>query len=277
MQEQQRQQQQQQHEEHWERQDDEGGGGGPPPPISAYGFRNVRALTRPERLALKDKVAREKQRLFNVSREGLLSSPVRRLLFSDSLPFNPQRAGHQAKMYRENLPPEGVSLTEAHPGAVGFISDADRFHTDTVGEELQNRMAEHEKKLRATEFRRSQAEEREGARQQWSETNRRAEEERVTRMREEGLKGRANKSAVPYDTITLQYNDGLDGQRLQHEDGLVRYRAAVRSNNLRTKGNTRGGFNIITGEPLMPLSQPVKPQKPAALEAAVVPLGAAYR
>ena len=33
-----------------------------------------------------------------------------------------QRAGHAAKMYRENLPPEGVSLTECSPDAAGFIA-----------------------------------------------------------------------------------------------------------------------------------------------------------
>lgn len=33
-----------------------------------------------------------------------------------------QRAGQAAKMHRENLPPEGVSLTECTPDAAGFIA-----------------------------------------------------------------------------------------------------------------------------------------------------------
>ena len=33
-----------------------------------------------------------------------------------------QRAGHAAKVNRDNLPPEGVSLTEYTPDAAGFIA-----------------------------------------------------------------------------------------------------------------------------------------------------------
>lgn len=33
-----------------------------------------------------------------------------------------QRAGQAAKMNRDNLPPEGVSLTECTPDAAGFIA-----------------------------------------------------------------------------------------------------------------------------------------------------------
>ena len=59
--------------------------------------RNIKPMTRLERAALKDKVALEKSRLRN-------------------------RAGNAARMYRENLPPEGVSLTEMTPEAAGFLS-----------------------------------------------------------------------------------------------------------------------------------------------------------
>jgi hypothetical protein len=44
---------------------------------SAYGFRNIRPMTRPQRAAIKDKVALEKQRLFNVSSSNWLP-PVAR-------------------------------------------------------------------------------------------------------------------------------------------------------------------------------------------------------
>ncbi|CAM9790357.1 unnamed protein product [Choristocarpus tenellus] len=86
-------------------------------------------MTRPERRTLKDKVALERSRLM-------------------------QRAGQAAKMYRDNMPPEGVSLTELTSGAAGFIADADRFHSDTVGEEHLRRRAEYQHKTKINENKR---------------------------------------------------------------------------------------------------------------------------
>lgn len=86
--------------------------GGPQPPSS--GFKNLKPLTRKERRALKDKVALEKQRLMN-------------------------RTGLAAKMYRENAPENPSELLTLQSNAAGFLADADRYHSDTAGEEFQAR------------------------------------------------------------------------------------------------------------------------------------------
>ncbi|CAN0013140.1 unnamed protein product, partial [Phaeothamnion confervicola] len=62
-----------------------------------------------------------------------------------------ERAGQAARQYRDNLPPEGVSLTELVPGAAGFIADSDRFHTDVAGEDYLRRQHMHERRVAATE------------------------------------------------------------------------------------------------------------------------------
>ena len=65
---------------------------------------------------------------------------------------------------------------------------------------------------------------------------------------------------MPYDAITLRYNDGLDGERLRFHDDKVRYRAAVRSRNLQRCGDTRTGYNIINGNDQAQLAVPPAPQ-----------------
>ena len=69
-----------------------------------------------------------------------------------------QRVGHEARMHRENAPETSAGLTACIDGGAGYLADADRFHTDTVGEEYQRRQEEIRKKERAIAFRRNQVE-----------------------------------------------------------------------------------------------------------------------
>ena len=79
-------------------------------------------MSRSERLALKDKVALEKDRLW-------------------------KRTGWQARLYRENAPRHGsMGLTAMEPNAAGFLADADRFHSDVSGEEYLSRMKKYVKR-----------------------------------------------------------------------------------------------------------------------------------
>ncbi|CBJ25482.1 conserved unknown protein [Ectocarpus siliculosus] len=192
-------------------------------------------MTRPERRALKDKVALEKGRLM-------------------------QRAGQAAKMNRDNLPPEGVSLTECTPDAAGFIADADRFHSDTVGEEHLRRKAQHERKVQINDNRRQLRVEREGKRWEDMEKKEGDDEQRWNRLRDEGEKSKKNKSGVPYNMISLRYNDGLDGDRLEYADNVTKHRAQVRSNNLTRLGDSRCGYNILTGQPREEIVDPPVPK-----------------
>ena len=65
--------------------------------------------------------------------------------------------------------------------------------------------------------------------------------------------------SVPYNPVTLKYNDSLDGLRMEYSDNMTKYRGEVRSLSLYSKGN--GQANPITGEPLQYVPQPKLPQK----------------
>jgi len=79
---------------------------------SSFGFRSIIPKSRKERADVKDKVALEKSRI-NV------------------------RVGFSARMHQKNAPATSAMLTQFEKGGAGYISNSDRFHTDTAGEELQ--------------------------------------------------------------------------------------------------------------------------------------------
>ena len=101
-------------------------------PQSAFGFRNIRAKTRSERRGMKDKVALERSRIM-------------------------QRAGWEARMHQKNAPETTAGLTMCRPGDEGYMSNADRFHSDTVGEAYRERQEESGKRQAAHNFRRENA------------------------------------------------------------------------------------------------------------------------
>lgn len=194
-------------------------------------FRNLKPLTRAERLALKDKVALEKERLW-------------------------KRNGLAAKMYRENAPKTSNGLITPEADAAGFLSDADRFHTDVCGEERVRRREKYEKEQLNYCQKRVQNVRREEERWERLQEQKKVEEAYWARQRELGDKSRKNNSSVPHDIVTLTYSPGLEGERLRFKDDEVRYRAAIRSINLQRNGDTRAGYNIINGDDVYAVPDP---------------------
>jgi hypothetical protein len=133
------------------------------------------------------------------------------------------------------------------------MNDADRFHSDTAGEEYQNRQQGLVKKQRALEYRRNQATTREEDRYTRLEEKRHEESEKWNKLREDGSKAMKNKSKAAYDITTLQYYANDDGEAQKYVDDmgrvpfplpvvdecLVRYRASLRTHHLVTKGDSR--------------------------------------
>jgi hypothetical protein len=201
---------------------------------SANGFRNIQPLTRAQRRATCDKVALEKDRLM-------------------------KRTGFSAKLHRENAPLTNDGLVVPGSDSAGFCSDADRFHTDVAGEAFLKRRAKYEREQQnyATkrEGRVAQEEER------WASIHeeKASEEAYWHNERERGVKDMKNKSSVPYDALTLNYHSGLDGERLRLHDDKIRYRAALRSRNLQTKGESRCGYDILNGRDKEDLRLPDNP------------------
>eukprot|EP00968_Pinguiococcus_pyrenoidosus_P026215 scaffold7063_cov351-Pinguiococcus_pyrenoidosus.AAC.5 len=205
-------------------------------PQRESGFRNIRALTRAERRAQTDKVALEKGRLL-------------------------ARTGASARMYKQNLPDWEMGLTAAKPGAAGWLSDADRFHTDVSGEAFLERKREFSRKQEQYQRRRVNAAEREEARWKRLEEQKSREAERVAYMRLTGSKAKKNTSKIPYDVITLAYDDNLDGERQRYSDDRVRYRSQLRAINLQKHGGTRAGYNILSGQDIPETDAPPEPQR----------------
>lgn len=123
-------------------------------------------------------------------------------------------------MQRENAPTTSAGLTTCVEGGAGYMTDADRFHSDTAGEEYQRRQESLVKKQRALEFRRNQASNREDDRFQRLEEKRREEEEKWEKMRENGSKAMKNKSKAAYDITTLQYYANDDGEAQKYTDDM---------------------------------------------------------
>ena len=74
--------------------------------------------------------------------------------------------------------------------------------------------------------------EREDERWERIEREKAEEEAKWQAVREKGEKARRNHNSVPYNPLTLAYNETDEGKRLRHADDLIRWRAAQRAKNL---------------------------------------------
>jgi hypothetical protein len=227
--------------------------------------RSILPKTRAERLALKDKVSLERNRINN-------------------------RVGWQARMHQKNAPENSSLLTSCTNGAAGYISNSDRFHTDVVGEEYAIRQEKIKKQQAAMDFKRNMTSQRDLDRWNEMQEKTRKEEDYYSKLREDGSKAKKNQSNVAYDILTLQYNQDEVGLQQKYADDmgklystvslfstitilfflcslrrLVRYRAAFRSNQLVQKGDTRVGYNIISGDSREPLRYPDPVPKPMSV------------
>eukprot|EP00823_Brevimastigomonas_motovehiculus_P004095 TRINITY_DN2617_c0_g1_i1.p1 TRINITY_DN2617_c0_g1~~TRINITY_DN2617_c0_g1_i1.p1 ORF type:complete len:369 (+),score=46.82 TRINITY_DN2617_c0_g1_i1:51-1157(+) len=118
------------------------------------------------------------------------------------------------------------------------------------------------KRQQALQRKREELEQRECRQYAEVEEQKQKEVERIKKMQELGLKAKRNKQSIPYNPISLQYSDSLEGQILKHRDDNLAYRAQVRS--LRLQKYSNGPNNVITGEAVS-LKQPVRPVTPQML------------
>ena len=81
------------------------------------------------------------------------------------------------------------------------------------------------------------------------------------RALQETDKAKANQSSLPYDPITLMYDDGNDGERLKYYDDKTRWRAGMRAQNMQ-KHDMSTPYNPITGNPLTRLEVQARPKSP---------------
>lgn len=196
---------------------------------SAFGFRNIRAKTRGERRGMRDKVALERSRLM-------------------------ERSGWQARMHQKNAPETTAGLTSCRAGDEGYLSNAERFHSDTAGEEYAERMKDATKRQQSSVFKREKARVREEARWENTERAQSEVEQRMQVLREnpdsDGIYRGAKKnlSNVAYDITNLQYKQDTAGEGQKYFDDMVRYRAQQRTRALVVLGDSRVPYNILNGD-----------------------------
>lgn len=67
-----------------------------------------------------------------------------------------QRVGYEARIHRANAPVESAALTTCSTNGAGYMSNADRFHSDTAGEEKEQRERIVARKKEVDEFKKNQ-------------------------------------------------------------------------------------------------------------------------
>ena len=204
---------------------------GPPPPELAA-VRNVAPQGRQERHSQQSKEALEKSRL-RARREGF---------------------------YRH----EECGLVQPE-GSLGWVSDADRFVTDVASVNKNERDAAIARKEQIYYSKRLGNADREEKRWRTIEMEDDLDRQRWEEMREHGTFSRSNKTSVPYNPISLKYDDSNDGDRLRFSDDTLRYRSALRADHLQRRMNG-AGYNPITGAPMERIKVPDPPSMPSFMQ-----------
>jgi hypothetical protein len=138
--------------------------------------------------------------------------------------------------------------------------DADRFHSDVVGEERRFRLDLASKESKRLLLKRDQNLIREEKRWELMANQQKKEEDRMDKKRIEGLAAKKNAPSLPFNPITLEYSNNYDGGALQHHDDLIKYRSALRTHNLYTKQNS--AYNPVTGALRLDVQPPPRPKTP---------------
>ncbi|DAZ95961.1 TPA: hypothetical protein N0F65_009262 [Lagenidium giganteum] len=190
-----------------------------PPPI----YNNIPARTREQRIAVRDKETWEKDRL------------------------RMRKGGH----VRIDTSVTGSAMLVYAPNSQGYMCDADRFHTDTAGEEKLQR-EEHNARVKISqEKKRYDSVHREISRWKEMDAATALEEKKWEHYRQIGTKALRNKGGEAYNPITLRYNDGKDGERLKQADDAIKHRALMRAQNLQQVNSREAAIRCVRARALV--------------------------
>ena len=115
-----------------------------------------------------------------------------------------------------------------------------------IGEELLLRKAKNARYVESLDKRRKDTYAREQHKWHKMEEEEKHLENYWKQQRDIGEKSKRNSSKLPYNMITLQYNNGKDGDNLRYIDDSIRYRASLRAQNMMKHGGAT--YNLITHE-----------------------------
>ncbi len=193
-------------------------------------FMNKRGKTRKERHASRDKESKEKALLEQ-------RPPVR---------------GQKYINY-------GRGIASAAEGTVAHISEQDRFFTDFAAEEKKRRelaILTKQEQLDRKRYEWASAEE-----NRWKQIEQEYAAEEAKQAIKMNRGAPRNMSSVPYNPLTLQYEESEAGDKLRYTDDQIRFRAALRAERLRSH-ETKHGFNPITGQETERINLPPEPKWP---------------
>ena len=145
--------------------------------------------------------------------------------------------------------------------SLGYIADADRFVTDIAALNKMERDASVHKKAQQCYIKRLDRAEKEERRWGEIELAYEIEKKRMDQQRENFAYARSNKTSMPYDPITLRYDNGADGDRLRFSDESLRYRGALRAEHLQRRGASTP-WDPITGQARQTVHVPEPPRPP---------------
>ena len=165
------------------------------------------------------------------------------------------------EQHQRHDPAAIASPLSVQPSAKGMhLPDAQRFHSDTAGEakrERDNKAAQEAARLAQ---RRDNNLAREEKRWVDMSAQAQADADRLESKRASGLAAKKNASSLPVNLISLEYRTDRAGSLLAHQDSMVKYRSALRTQHLYDRGNS--AYNPITGAPKLEVAPPAKPQTP---------------
>lgn len=155
----------------------------------------------------------------------------------------------------------------ADRNGLSYTNEIDRFTLDFNEQQKndkQNKIKKHEKKIKKLKIERDI---RHNKRIELMNNQFEYKEKQIKQKQETMLNNPftyKNGLSMPYDPITLKYNDGIDGQRLYFQDKRTIWRAKLRQKMLFEKSNS--GFDPITGQPKQFTGNIIKPQTPPELK-----------
>jgi len=185
------------------------------------------------------------------------------------------RKSRQAQMFKEDKERERLSNRKesyysyeapaitpyADAANLSYNTESERFNKDSASHLKQERDAAFERKESMYYGRRMKNSEIESERWEKIESRHKTEEKRLDDHRKQAAVMSSNKTSMPYDPITLQYDVGEDGTRLKYSDDVMQHRSRVRAHFLQAK-QTSTGYDPITGNPIPQVHVPHQPSRP---------------
>eukprot|EP01083_Nonionella_stella_P096269 270553_1 len=160
--------------------------------------------------------------------------------------------------YNPDIIDDPINPIPNNTQSLSYSNDIERFNRDIIEYNTQqknDKISRHNLKIQHLTKERIDRD-----KQRWNSMNLQYETDENKIKRFNPVK---NNPSMPYNPITLRYDDSLDGKRLEYQDKQSIYRAKLREKRLFEKQTC--GYDPVTGKPKMYTNNIVKPAIPNEL------------